>query len=767
MRHNYLTFIIIFFTLLLILTNASKANLYNIDDAIKPFCDGKSIGGHTIDKKIEFLDIQIKSRKWTENLLRTYISFTKEKENSKHKNWFENFRIKEKSKKKYKAKILVKFQDDNFSCIFKAKVRLTGDLWWHIDWNNGQPISSMSIELIDGHINSITEFKLFLPKSRYGANEIFTAAFLKELGFLSPRTFFSKAIINGVESRFIFQEDLKKEFLENLNFKEGPILEGDERFSVMKPGSNKRPLINLTRISNKNYILKDDNNAYNALKAVTNLNLIYLQNHQVDSYKYGGNLFINSEKFFKKQTNREIFDTYESFIYALDAGHHLSYDDRRFYFDAINQVFLPIYYDGKSNIIYNKQFTSNKSLSTDVSISAKRGASKALDKISKINNLKFNEKLNNFGLSLSDNEYDELMKKINLRLEIIKKSKPDKIKYRSPKKHFSHLSKLDMINKRIVFTNFFKKEFYICEANLNNCKTIKKDRLEYRELLSDALSQNFNKFDKIDDNLDYIFVFDNLNYENGIFMKKRNWRQKQIENFTLEYNEDIHVNINIEGKKINFTQKNNNGRVILKGGKLKDWNIIFTGSIIEKNTSPSDNYMSLTGCLTFFNNKLENLKIEANGSMCEDAVNFIKTQGVISSINITNSISDGLDIDFSNIIIKNLSVTDSKNDCVDFSFGTYEIYNAKINQCGDKAISVGEKSIVKLDDINIEYSSIGIAAKDSSNVEINNSTITNSNYCFAAYRKKKEFSGSNILINKIECENENFITKGSQIKFKS
>ena len=104
MRHNYLTFIIIFFTLLLISTNASKANLYNIDDAIKPFCDGKSIGGHTIDKKIEFLDIQIKSRKWTENLLRTYINFTKEKENSKHKNWFENLELKKNQKKNIKLK---------------------------------------------------------------------------------------------------------------------------------------------------------------------------------------------------------------------------------------------------------------------------------------------------------------------------------------------------------------------------------------------------------------------------------------------------------------------------------------------------------------------------------------------------------------------------------------------------------------------------------------------------------------------------------------
>mgnify|MGYP003719127025 FL=1 len=110
---------------------------------------------------------------------------------------------------------------------------MTGDAWWHLGWRNGNPISSIHVELLDGHVNSITKFKLFLPKSRNGENEIFTSSILKEVGFLAPRTFMVKSIINGQKLNYIFQEDLRKEFLENLKLREGPILEGDERFTVM------------------------------------------------------------------------------------------------------------------------------------------------------------------------------------------------------------------------------------------------------------------------------------------------------------------------------------------------------------------------------------------------------------------------------------------------------------------------------------------------------------------------------------------------------
>ena len=56
-------------------------------------------------------------------------------------------------------------------------------------WNKGTPVSSMNVELVDGNVENITRFKLLLPAARYGANEVFTAIFLKQLGFLAPRTF--------------------------------------------------------------------------------------------------------------------------------------------------------------------------------------------------------------------------------------------------------------------------------------------------------------------------------------------------------------------------------------------------------------------------------------------------------------------------------------------------------------------------------------------------------------------------------------------------
>ena len=113
------------------------------------------------DEKIEILEIQVNNnRKWSENLLNAILEFNSVKEKSEHKDWF-TFRINKNYKKKFKSKLIVKFKDKNFVCKFKAKIRLTGDLWWHLGWSKGNPISSIHVELLDGHVNSITRFKLF------------------------------------------------------------------------------------------------------------------------------------------------------------------------------------------------------------------------------------------------------------------------------------------------------------------------------------------------------------------------------------------------------------------------------------------------------------------------------------------------------------------------------------------------------------------------------------------------------------------------------
>ena len=92
-----------------------------------------------------------------------YVYFKNEKDKSEHKNWFENFRINKKYKKKYNSKILVKYIGFE-PCVFKSKIRITGDLWWHIGWMRGVPVSSLQVEILNGHINNITKFKPYLPQ---------------------------------------------------------------------------------------------------------------------------------------------------------------------------------------------------------------------------------------------------------------------------------------------------------------------------------------------------------------------------------------------------------------------------------------------------------------------------------------------------------------------------------------------------------------------------------------------------------------------------
>ena len=156
------------------------------------------------------------------------------------------------------------------------------------------------------------------------------------------------------------------------------------------------------------------------------------------------------------------------------------------------------------------------------------------------------------------------------------------------------------------------------------------------------------------------------------------------------------------------------------------------------------------------NMKVKNISIEADGSSCEDAVNFINVKGSVNEINIKNSFSDGLDVDYSELEIKSIKIQKSQNDCVDFSSGKYKLNNLNLENCGDKALSVGEKSVLNLNDIIAKNANIGIASKDSSIVNVNNIIFKNLKTCIAAYNKKQEFNGGFIQINKsMDCTNYN------------
>ena len=206
---------------------------------------------------------------------------------------------------------------------------------------------------------------------------------------------------------------------------------------------------------------------------------------------------------------------------------------------------------------------------------------------------------------------------------------------------------------------------------------------------------------------------------------------------------------------------NKNSYVLFNNVNLDNYVI----NLYSNDKNIDDNYfIDIKGCLNIYDSIISKIKINVFDSHCEDALNIVNTKGDFEEINILNSISDGVDFDFSEIKVKNLSVKNAGNDCIDFSYGNYFIENIIVENCKDKGISIGEKSKF-FKEINAKNTNITLAAKDASDVKIDYLASYDSNFCLAAYVKKNEFYGSLINIKNKICDSQDFKDKYSMINY--
>ena len=231
-------------------------------------------------------------------------------------------------------------------------------------------------------------------------------------------------------------------------------------------------------------------------------------------------------------------------------------------------------------------------------------------------------------------------------------------------------------------------------------------------------------------------------------------KEKNFHNFKIFYSDGIEIKHDLEKNVLNINQNKIGARAFILGGELNDTTINFNGfkGEIEDISKHLIDTRGLTGCLSLINVNIKNIIINSDKSSCEDSVNLINVTGSIKTINIQNSLMDGLDVDFSNIEINQANITNSKNDCIDLSFGKYILKKTNLSICGDKGLSVGEKSFVELDYIKIASSNIGIASKDSSITKLKNANLENLKTCVTAYNKKQEFYGGFLKIKNISCK---------------
>ncbi len=722
------------------------------------------------------------NRKWIKNL--SYIMNAK----NEHKHEFNiSFFLKKNHKKRHAANVEFNLDNGN-KCTFRSTVRYHGDYPDHVKFYNGNLFSSLNVKLIEDNINNITNFLLLLPETRQGDNELFVANLMSEIGFLSPRTSYVDIIINGKRTKYIFQEVIRKEFLENQKKIEGPLLEGHEVFEKNPSGTvsstrlgiaKDRPF--LSRISNERWIKTSRQKVLSSLNALSAFNIIYLKDPGLTD-KYAVTQVLEIEKDILDYDENKRNNIFEALMYALGSTNNLSRDDRRFYYDSIYDEFFNIYYDGGSRILEPEKL---KSLNLDyydaekftgedknaliwnpsVNFRAKSGSKDAVNLVKSIDQSKFLKKLEKNGLFLSKKKLSRTINLIIERLTLISNANIIQKDFVLPKSFYSSYSKNFLPSDKLVFylvnqTNEIEENinFIVCDLNLNKCELDEKLNINHIRKL---VNQDF--FTTNDKNIisRYIFVGENLeDYKNGnmhrVNFGLRKFKKHKIENdFLLATNKYVDLDIDYENKNINILNKNWKGRTVIYKSTISNWNI-YMDTLDENEFEKSKiilNQDNLTGCFTILDSNLKNISFYSTNSKCEDSINIIRSNGDLKLISIEKSIRDALDADFSNLEFENISIMNAFNDCIDFSNGIYFVKHSSLESCGDKGISAGEKTTANFENINISNASIGIATKDSSNVKVNKSQISNTKICLSVYKKKQEFNGANLQILNSRCQN--------------
>jgi len=172
----------------------------------------------------------------------------------------------------------------------------------------------------------------------------------------------------------------------------------------------------------------------------------------------------------------------------------------------------------------------------------------------------------------------------------------------------------------------------------------------------------------------------------------------------------------------------------------------------------------LTGAVTFYQSNvvIESCTFESN--FCEDAVNLVQSNFTFSNSIVQDTYSDGFDSDFCTGTITNSKFKNTGNDCIDLSGSSVEITGCDILNSGDKGISGGENSHLKVKTTNINGAKVAIASKDLSSIKVHSIAVQNVDFGYVIFQKKPEFGPAKVIVtntNETVIKNKNLIDTGS------
>jgi uncharacterized protein YjbI with pentapeptide repeats len=199
---------------------------------------------------------------------------------------------------------------------------------------------------------------------------------------------------------------------------------------------------------------------------------------------------------------------------------------------------------------------------------------------------------------------------------------------------------------------------------------------------------------------------------------------------------------------------------------------IFENVIFKNLSPPSNDKWKLSGAINFYESPVQfNRTTFSNNIKGDDFLNIIRSKFIISDSQFKQTFADAFDSDFSSGTIENTSfqncgASGKNGDGVDLSGSSIKIENVTFENIGDKALSIGENSVLKGVNIEIKNSRIAIASKDLSYSKLNNLRIKDSKIGLAVFQKKTEYGPSRLEVKNLIMEGvdkPNLVESGSKL----
>jgi hypothetical protein len=158
----------------------------------------------------------------------------------------------------------------------------------------------------------------------------------------------------------------------------------------------------------------------------------------------------------------------------------------------------------------------------------------------------------------------------------------------------------------------------------------------------------------------------------------------------------------------------------------------------------------VTGGITFYHSPVTMLDCRIEGTLAEDGLNVFGCDFRMERVTFSGCASDSLDGDFVTGSVRACEFLDGAADGVDFSGSDVHVVECLFRDLGDKAISLGEDTTARIVGGLAERVSIGVAAKDRSDVTVQGLTVRDArNYALTAFVKKPEFGPSRLVAERV------------------